>query len=187
MTAQMYEKTVSLSNWPILVNGPQEPQRSLRKVKVEATSVTPFSARAQDKALHGVLVAIVRQLIAGMKDDKQPKLGASERRQCAGILDNIIQYATELDPVDGPSVARKLETLLDHWEARDYIVRYWNDRDIIKNPALMMSAEAYAALAAIGQERRDVWPTLNSMRDVEASVDFRLRDFYKAEGIENAE
>ena len=154
---------------------------------VEATSVTPFSPRAQDKALHGVLVAIVRQLVAGMKEDNQPKLGPSERSQCAEFLDNIVQYATSVDPIDGPSVARKLESLLDHWEARDHIVRYWNDRDINNNPALMMSAEAYAALAAIGQERRDIWPTLNSMRDVEASVEFRLRDFYKVEGKENAE
>jgi hypothetical protein len=34
---------------------------------VEATSVTPFAARAQDKALHAVLVALVRHLIPGLR------------------------------------------------------------------------------------------------------------------------
>ena len=36
---------------------------------VEATSVTPWAPRARDKALHAVLAAAVRHLVAGMGDD----------------------------------------------------------------------------------------------------------------------
>jgi hypothetical protein len=38
----------------------------------------------------------------------------------------------------------------------------------------MMSAENYAALKAIGNERADIWPTMNSMREVEPSCNFKL-------------
>src|SRR6202043_4017400 len=36
---------------------------------VEATSVTPFASRARDRALHAVLVGMVRHLVAGMDTD----------------------------------------------------------------------------------------------------------------------
>ena len=37
---------------------------------VEATSVTPWAPRARDKALHAVVAAAVRHLVAGMDDDE---------------------------------------------------------------------------------------------------------------------
>ena len=53
---------------------------------VEATSVTPFSSRAQDKALHAVLVALVRHMVPGMK--QRPVLDEIHRagaEQMAGL------------------------------------------------------------------------------------------------------
>ena len=44
-----------------------------------------------------------------------------------------------------------------------------------------MSAEAYAALKAVGKERADIWPTMNSMRDVEPSCNFKLVEFLKVD------
>ena len=45
----------------------------------------------------------------------------------------------------------------------------------------MMSAEAYAALKAVGKERADIWPTMNSMREVEPSCSFKLTEFLKVD------
>lgn len=44
-----------------------------------------------------------------------------------------------------------------------------------------MSAEAYAALKAVGKERADIWPTMNSMREVEPSCNFKLVEFLKVD------
>jgi len=146
---------------------------------VEATSVTPFAPRAQDKALHGVLVALVRHTISGMANS--PNLSASQRQQCTSIEKALADRAREVDSIDGLSVPRKLSSLLDHWENRVGIARYWNDRSYNKYPTLMMSAEAYAALKAVGKERADIWPTMNSMREVEPSCSFKLVEFLKVD------
>ncbi len=146
---------------------------------VEATSVTPFAPRAQDKALHGVLVALVRHTINGMAN--RPNLSAQQRALCASIEKAIAERAKAVDDIDGLSVPRKLSSLLDHWEHRHGIARYWNDRSYNKYPTLMMSAEAYAALKAVGKERADIWPTMNSMREVEPSCSFKLVEFLKVD------
>jgi superfamily II DNA or RNA helicase len=139
---------------------------------VEATSVTPFAPRAQDKALHAVLVALVRHTVQGMASN--PFLSPQQRRSCASIEKALADRAREVDKVDGLSVPRKLSALLDHWEQRGELARYWNDRSYNQRPPLMMSAENYAALKAVGNERADIWPTMNSMREVEPSCNFKL-------------
>jgi hypothetical protein len=146
---------------------------------VEATSVTPFAPRAQDKALHGVLVALVRHTVNGMANS--PNLSAAQRKQCSAIEKVLADRAREVDGIDGLSVPRKLSSLLDHWEQRTGIARYWNDRSYNKYPTLLMSAEAYAALKAVGKERADIWPTMNSMREVEPSCNFKLVEFLKVD------
>ncbi|MDB4391784.1 helicase-related protein [bacterium] len=146
---------------------------------VEATSVTPFAPRAQDKALHGILVALVRHTVQGMSGS--PNLSADQRKSCEAISKAIADRAMAVDNLDGGSVPRKIELLLDHWENRTGIVQYWNDRNYNKSPPLMMSAEAFAALKAVGRERADIWPTMNSMREVEPSCNFKLREFLKVD------
>src|SRR5205085_6039029 len=89
---------------------------------VEATSVTPFAPRAQDKALHGILVALVRHTVAGMATS--PRMSAATRERCSGIVAAIADRAREIDRWDGASVPRKLESLLDHWERRAALSRY---------------------------------------------------------------
>lgn len=150
---------------------------------VEATSVTPFAPRAQDKALHAVLVALVRHTIQGMSNN--PFLSPQQRRACATIERVLADRAREVDKVDGLSVPRKLSALLDHWEQRAGLAKYWNDRNYNQQPPLMMSAENYAALKAVGKERADIWPTMNSMREVEPSCHFRLVERLKVESAEN--
>ena len=45
------------------------PYHSRLYAEVEATSVTPYSSRARDRALHAVLVALVRHLATGLLDN----------------------------------------------------------------------------------------------------------------------
>ncbi len=146
---------------------------------VEATSVTPFAPRAQDKALHGVLVALIRHTVKGMATS--PNLSGVQRALCGTIETAIANRAQAVDKIDGPAVPRKLASLLDHWEQRAGIARYWNDTSYNRYPTLMMSAEAYAALRAVGKERADIWPTMNSMREVEPSCNFKLVEFLKVD------
>jgi len=144
---------------------------------VEATSVTPFASRAQDKALHAVLVALVRHMVPGMRTT--PVLGGSDRLEVDKIGSVIEQRVARIDSPECPIVARKLKALIDQWESRKDLQTYWDDYD--KKISLLMSAEQYAAKAdsenGLDPERarRALWPTPNSMREVEAGTPFVLR------------
>lgn len=139
--------------------------------EVEATSVTPFAARAQDKALHAALVALVRHLIPGMADN--PVLDDSAVARLPALVAKIEERAKRADPSEHASVAAKLKYLLEQWKDRESLQEYWDDFG--KSQTLLMSAEQHAASIEAGLSvGRALWPTPNSMREVEASTPFVL-------------
>ena len=150
---------------------------------IEATSVTPFASRAQDKALHAVLVALVRHKVRGM--DRRPVLDDIRRPQVEQVASLIEGRVARVDPGERLAVSKKLEHLIDQWASRPDLQAYWNDFG--KKSSLLMSAEQFAATADIdlNQEpegvRRALWPTPNSMRDVEAGTPFVLRSALRAQ------
>lgn len=145
---------------------------------VEATSVTPFASRAQDKALHAVLVSLVRHRFAALRDS--PVLPAATRMEIENqVMSLIVARANAVDPEEVAAVRQKLRDLLDQWEARcsrwsaaSTTPAYWLDHQPHKS--LLMSAEQYAARAAAGWSNAEVWSTPNSMRDVEPGTPFKL-------------
>jgi hypothetical protein len=151
---------------------------------VEATSVTPFASRAQDKALHAVLVALVRHTVPGM--DRRPILDELRRPDVERIAALIESRVARVDPSERAIVSQKLKRLTDQWSSRPDLQAYWDDYD--RQTSLMMSAEQFAAKADVDPDldpegaRRALWPTPNSMREVEAGAPFVLRHVLKAEG-----
>jgi hypothetical protein len=139
--------------------------------------VTPFASRAQDKALHAVLVALVRHMIQGM--DRRPILDDHHRVEAERLAAAVEERASRIDPTEHVLVSQKLKSLLDEWSSRTDLQTYWDDYD--RRTSLLMSAEQFAAKADVDPDldsdgaRRALWPTPNSMREVEASVPFVLR------------
>jgi len=150
---------------------------------VEASSVTPFASRAQDKALHAVLVALVRHLVPGM--GKSPSLNSLKRSQVESVASVIEVRAARVDPAERAVVSQKLVRLIDEWEQRTDLQSYWDDYG--RKVSLLMSAEQYAAFADLEADddheglRRALWPTPNSMREVEPGSPFILRYAIKTE------
>lgn len=151
---------------------------------VEATSVTPFASRAQDKALHAVLVALVRHLVPGM--DRRPILDDIRRAEAEGIASTIEARVARVDPAERTIVAQKLQRLIDQWASRPDLQTYWDDYN--RRTSLLMSAEQFAAKADVDADldpegaRRALWPTPNSMREVEPGTPFVLRHVLKTGG-----
>lgn len=151
---------------------------------VEATSVTPFASRAQDKALHAVLVALVRHLVPGM--DRRPILDDIRRADAERIAAMIEARVARVDPAERVIVSQKLQRLIEQWSSRRDLQTYWDDYN--RRTSLLMSAEQYAAKADVDPDlgvegaRRALWPTPNSMREVEPGAPFVLRHVLKAEG-----
>jgi hypothetical protein len=151
---------------------------------VEATSVTPFASRAQDKALHAVLVALVRHTVKGM--DRRPVLDDLRRPEAERIAALIEDRVARVDPTERTMVSQKLKRLIDQWSSRPDLQTYWDDYE--RRISLLMSAEQFAAKADVDSDldaegaRRALWPTPNSMREVEAGAPFVLRHVLKSEG-----
>lgn len=136
---------------------------------VEATSVTPYAARARDRALHAPLVAMARHLIPGMS--AEPVDASNHEGELLDFVDAIVARAKASDDRETTAVRRHLEKRMDEWMDRGAI-QYWEDGK--PDRSLLISAEKSAAQAAIRRRPSAAWPTPNSLRNVEASAEFVL-------------
>lgn len=136
---------------------------------VEALSVTPFSTRALDRGLSGVLVALTRlseerlngNLKAGDLQDTDPNLPR--------ILDAIVARAVGAGTAaDEPRIRAMLMERRDSWLAR---VRNQTDH------RLGYRGETGGVVGLLQMAGADDWSLftcLNSLRDVEGTVDLVL-------------
>lgn len=146
---------------------------------VEATSVTPWAARARDKALHAVVASLVRHLVSGMTDDEAAARFDRSMPAVADVLENIRQRVSRAtDAEEALATAEDLDAIVAEWDRRSHEasgsggrLRYWIKRAPFGRsaPHLMCSAEE----AAPGGSQ--AWPTPNTMREVEPSSAFVLK------------
>ena len=148
---------------------------------VEATSVTPWAPRARDKALHAVVAATIRHLVDGMDDDD----GAIGFDPADPVVRKLITTILERagrssDGIETTDTAADIEAIIREWRQRGSDTRaggrkllYWERKAPFGNtlPHLMTSAEEGARPTGLA------WPTPNSMRDVEPSTAFSLKQF----------
>jgi hypothetical protein len=139
--------------------------------EVEATSVTPFAARARDKALPAVIVAMARHFVSAMAQNVE--LTPARRAMLEPVTAEILRRVKVTASVEEEGVAAKVRALLDEWAQRGDLEKYWDDSG--KKGTLLMSAEQYAAFGAEGIRKR-AWPAPNSMREVEPGTPYRLKE-----------
>lgn len=134
---------------------------------VEATSATPFAARARDRGLHGVLVSLARLLI----DDLAPDTAAYLADQNYDLLTEVSRIIAERvrntaeDEIE--ATIDQVDELLEVWTneaAAKPKMRYNNS----KNPEASLLFEAGAGLDEGYSQLAAPWPTPRSMRDVDA-------------------
>ena len=129
---------------------------------VEATSVTPFSARAIEKALHCVFVALVRHTVIGMSSNRD----ASKFRNSLVGIDKIKKYILErVEQINKSSVPYAedwIEYFADRWENLAI-----NNRDTLVysdyNGGLCL------LIPAGKPSEMDLPTTLNALRNVDSS------------------
>lgn len=146
--------------------------------RVEALSVTPFSPRALDRGLSAVLVSLIR--LAG--DDFNANQGAEKfdpsHRFVAWARALIAQRALDVTgrPSDEALVVRMLEQAVATWEREARRVKSSGARLGYKatfdgrTRNLLKSAESQAGVGW------DTFTCLNSLRDVEPTVNLILRE-----------
>jgi len=141
---------------------------------VEPTSVTPWALPARERALHAALVIIVRNLY-GLSHNAQAVSMTRDFLAQSGLedtIDQIVERCLEVDPREASSTKNHLEKLLNQWIAQV--------EENIANDAgkfYYSAATAYAGLLErfnqTGINKRGLWPTLNSMRNVDVETQIR--------------
>lgn len=147
---------------------------------VEATSVTPWAARAMDRALAAVVVAAARHLIPALTPDAEAGEIAGYKSARVAIVKMILDRAPAADVVGGHAALRiAIDQLLDAWEALATDKRtnaerlyygYPRDKALLHDPLdpLLASLDPNYRRFTAGR----------SMRDVEHAAVLKITDPY---------
>lgn len=134
--------------------------------QVEATSVTPFSARARDRGLHAVVVGIARLLITKARpNDAASSIEDFEnelRAICDKVLDRVRFVAGQ---AECDATAHQIDEIIQHWIDRadlEVDLVYSNYRNPKKS--LLLDAGHYDES---NDQISETLPTLWSLRDVD--------------------
>ncbi|WP_328669322.1 helicase-related protein [Streptomyces sp. NBC_00328] len=131
--------------------------------EVESTSVTPFSARARERGLHAVIVALARIMIPTARPNEGAgKVESYEHILRGRIRSVLLDRAAAVTPEETSAVS----------QAFDEFVDWWCDEADIHSGLLFeppRGSRAPSLLKSYDDESEDGgWSTLWSLRDVDA-------------------
>ena len=146
---------------------------------VEATSVTPFSERARDRALRGVLTSFVRQDIPdmGLPEDAADGFDRTIER-----IDEIVGFLRDrsFSITGNEETADETERMLDNltgewhnWAQNDERLVY-STRGLTAADRRNESAKTVLMKRMEETTGRGAWPVASSLREVEEEVDVIL-------------
>ncbi|WP_405736918.1 helicase-related protein [Streptomyces sp. NBC_01537] len=137
--------------------------------EVESTSVTPFSARARDRGLHAVIVALARILLpVARPNDAARHIEDFVDDLNALVRPIVLARVAEVDPKEAEATAHAFDSFVDWWQVEAGVNPnlVYEARRSSRIPALLSGFDDDSTAA--GQ------PTLWSLRDVDASSTFFL-------------
>jgi ATP-dependent helicase YprA (DUF1998 family) len=134
--------------------------------QVESTSVTPFSPRARDRALHAVLLSLARTAVPELRENSSARDIEHHVDDLRAFTVAIAERAERVEPGAGEAVRAEFERVVERWRARNReapALVYANPRDEINS--LLTSAD---------RAEGEGFPTPSSLRDVDRESNFYL-------------
>ncbi|MEB8337901.1 helicase-related protein [Streptomyces endophyticus] len=132
--------------------------------EVESTSVTPFSARARERGLHAVIVALARILIpAARPNEGAGRVDSYEHVLRGDIKTVLLDRVRSVTPEEIDAVSGTFDEFVDRWcdEADTHGGLLFEPRRGNRTPSLLKSYNDES-------EDAEAWRTLWSLRDVDA-------------------
>lgn len=138
---------------------------------VEAISVTPFSSRARDRGLHGILTAMCRLRLPNLSKDLDASRFSKEDGGVKDVIRAILDRVKELEPSRPDlleAVEDEIRALADDWakNAAGGNLRYAWQSPYKKDPP----SGSIMLLRPAESEDQGIWKTPNSLRDVEVGA-----------------
>ena len=130
---------------------------------VEATTLTPFSARARDRALFGVIVGLVRMLDPTLAKNSNARQFNGNEDCLAAIREHLRGRVDRVDPAEAAETLMHHESLTEQWvyHASQEESLVYADHRYAGGPALLGTTEA---------PDRGKIPVPMSLRDAEESI-----------------
>ncbi|GAA2762756.1 helicase-related protein [Streptomyces paradoxus] len=132
--------------------------------EVESTSVTPFSARARERGLHAVIVALTRIMFPEARPNEAAGMVESYAHRIRDeIKPVLLDRVRAVTPEEADAVSRAFDEFLEWWcdEADIHNGLLFEPKKGRRIPSLL---QPYGDEA----ENAEAWPTLWSLRDVDA-------------------
>jgi hypothetical protein len=154
--------------------------------QVEATSATPYAARARDRGLHGVLVALARLLERRARPDGAAARVADFGDALHEISDEFVERAGRTDPDAVIPMGQQLSQLIDTWAEAARMnggLRYGVPAPPVaargasssNQDSLLVTADSALTDPDMTPGTHEApWPTLTSLRDVDATSSLYL-------------
>ncbi|MFJ8753255.1 helicase-related protein [Streptomyces sp. NPDC102441] len=136
--------------------------------EVESTSVTPFSARARDRGLHAVVVALARLMLPAARANEA---AARVEDFLTDLHDEVgrvlLSRVATVEEAELEATAAAFEQFIEWWrsEAHDHPNLVYEATRASRGPALLANYDDESATVS-------PWKTLWSLRDVDASSTF---------------
>lgn len=149
---------------------------------VEATSITPFSDRARDRALQTVYVMLCRYLIKDLRDNTSAKNYAEYKDKHDDKLQEIRNYIlnyydsqtdTEINKEERKNIEEELSTIDKDWYNKS---AKYAGRLLYYKPYNELNSKPEPTLFESDCDENSRFRVLNSMRSVETSVNALLAE-----------
>lgn len=154
---------------------------------VEATTATPFAARARDRGAHGMLVAAFRMLFSEIRNDTDVvniMLLSDESKET--VINQIVERAKRIDESENSGISNwetlrvQLHQLLSSWESEvknSQIQRFGSMGSSQHNKVSVSLLRAAKDLRAGDSPTAEIpWDTLTSLRDVDVETPLHLEE-----------
>ncbi|MCP9209329.1 helicase-related protein [Streptomyces sp. NEAU-Y11] len=136
---------------------------------VEPTSVTPWSLPSRNRALHAVLVILVRHGLGLNAEDSAGDI-LDHAEGVARIRDLIVHHVRQADPEEAEAAAERLDHLIETWQQEAQSMRGQGD-SLYYRP----QGRSYTALLTDFGKQGGVWETPQSMRNVDRECFVRVK------------
>ncbi|MBB6345250.1 hypothetical protein FHU36_001759 [Nonomuraea muscovyensis] len=151
------------------------PYHSALYRQVESTSVTPFSSRARDRALHAVLVGMGRLIYKEMRPNDAARRVRVFGHRLEELKDIIMARVRAVDPDEAEGTESDLDWIIDEWikMADNNPDLHYEAKKSFK-PSEPRPADSALLRTHSDEDLTEAFPTLWSMRDVDVEADLYL-------------
>jgi len=131
---------------------------------VEPTSVTPYAEPARDRALHAALVILMRY-VGGIGANEDACLFKSDSDSSQKLIKGLILRMQKSDNSEKDSIEKHIYSIVKKW---DNLIKEYPGKLQYRNNS---GRQFKSLLCDFDEKVNDSWPTLHSMRGVDAEID----------------